>query len=196
MPGTNLTRAEAEARAAIVSTETYAIELDLTTSEETFRSTSIVTFAAKRGESTFIDLIAPKVHSITLNGKQLDPATHFEDSRISLPDLAEHNTLTVVADGAYMNTGEGLHRFIDPEDGEVYLYSQFEVADTRRVYAVFEQPDLKAEFTFTVTAPEHWHVLSNSPSTKTAVGGTITIGGTERGVARWDFSPPPASPAT
>ncbi|MCB2412795.1 aminopeptidase N [Demequina sp. TTPB684] len=189
MPGTNLTRAEAEARAAIVSTETYAIELDLTTSEETFRSTSTVTFAATAGASTFIDLIAPTVHSITLNGKQLDPAAHFEDSRISLPDLAEHNTLTVVADGAYMNTGEGLHRFIDPEDGEVYLYSQFEVADTRRVYAVFEQPDLKAEFTFSVTAPDHWHVLSNSPSTKTAVGGTITIGGTERGVARWDFSP-------
>ncbi len=189
MPGTNLTRAEAEARAAVVSTETYHVVLDLTTSEETFRSASTVTFKATAGASTFIDLIAPTVHSITLNGKQLDPATHVEDSRISLPDLAEHNTLTVVADCSYMNTGEGLHRFIDPEDGEVYLYSQFEVADTRRVYAVFEQPDLKAEFTFTVTAPEHWHVLSNSPSTQASAGGAITIGGTERGLATWSFSP-------
>jgi aminopeptidase N len=163
MPGTNLTRAEAEARAAIVSTETYRIELDLSTTEDTFRSSSTVTFSATPGESTFIDLIAPEVLSITLNGEELDPATHFADSRISLPNLKEHNELTVVANCAYMNTGEGLHRFVDPEDGEVYLYSQFEVADTRRVYAVFEQPDLKASFQFSVKAPRHWHVISNSP---------------------------------
>ncbi|MGC4174222.1 aminopeptidase N [Demequina sp.] len=164
MPGTNLTRAEAEARAAIVSTEAYRIELDLTTTEDTFRSSSTVTFTATPGAETFIDLIAPEVLSITLNGEQLDPATHFQDSRIALPNLKEHNELTVVANCQYMNTGEGLHRFIDPEDGETYLYSQFEVADTRRVYAVFEQPDLKATFQFTVTAPRHWHVISNSPT--------------------------------
>ena len=165
MPGTNLTRAEAEARAALVSTETYRIELDLSdTTADTFRSSSTVTFAATPGESTFIDLIAPEVLSITLNGEELDPATHFADSRISLPNLKDANELTVVANCTYMNTGEGLHRFVDPEDGEVYLYSQFEVADTRRVYAVFEQPDLKATFQFSVTAPRHWHVISNSPT--------------------------------
>ncbi|MDN4472974.1 aminopeptidase N [Demequina zhanjiangensis] len=189
MPGTNLTRAEAEARAAAVTTDSYDIELDLTTSETTFRSTSTVRFSATPGESTFIDLIAPSVLSITLNGEALDPATHFVDSRISLPALAAENELTVVADCAYMNTGEGLHRFVDPEDGEVYLYSQFEVADTRRVYAVFEQPDLKASFAFTVTAPDHWHVLSNSPSEKTALEGTVSNAGIDRGVARWTFSP-------
>ncbi|WP_062531113.1 aminopeptidase N [Demequina rhizosphaerae] len=189
MPGTNLTRAEAEARAAIVEVDSYTVDLDLTTSDTTFRSTSTVRFTATPGESTFIDLIAPAVASITLNGEELDPATHFADSRISLPSLAAENELTVVADCAYMNTGEGLHRFVDPEDGEVYLYSQFEVADTRRVYAVFEQPDLKASFTFAVTAPEHWHVLSNSPSTKEAAEGSIEIAGTARGVARWSFSP-------
>ena len=189
MPGTNLTRAEAEARAAIVSTETYSVELDLTTSEETFRSTTTVRFSATPGESTFIDLIAPTVHRIVLNGVELDPAEHFTDSRISLPDLQSSNELTVVADCAYMNTGEGLHRFVDPEDGEVYLYSQFEVADTRRVYAVFEQPDLKAAFTFTVTAPDHWHVLSNNPGTKHEVADAqVTIADTTRGVARWEFT--------
>src|SRR5665647_3438136 len=93
-----------------------------------------------------------------------DVARVVADSRISLADLAEHNELRVVADGAYMTTGEGLHRFVDPVDGEVYLYSQFEVADSRRVFAVFEQPDLKAAFRFTVTAPAHWTVISNSPT--------------------------------
>jgi len=165
MPGTNLTRAEAEARAITVSTEAYRIELDLSdTAGDTFRSSSKVTFAATPGAETFIDLIAPEVLSITLNGEELDPATHYEDSRITLPNLKDHNELVVVANCAYMNTGEGLHRFVDPEDGEVYLYSQFEVADTRRVYAVFEQPDLKATFEFAVTAPRHWHVISNSPT--------------------------------
>ncbi|MDE0573522.1 aminopeptidase N [Demequina sp. B12] len=189
MPGTNLTRAEAEARAAIVSTEAYVVELDLTTSEETFKTTSTVRFAATEGEQTFIDLIAPQVHRIVLNGVDLDPATHFADSRITLPNLAAHNELVVEATGAYMNTGEGLHRFVDPEDGEVYLYSQFEVADTRRMFAVFEQPDLKATFTFNVTAPEHWHVLSNNPGASTPVDGTIEIAGKERGKLRWEFTP-------
>jgi aminopeptidase N len=136
MPGTNLTRVEAEARAAIVSTETYAIELDLTTTGDTFESTTTVTFAATPGEETFIDLIAPEVLEITLNGESLDPKTHFQDSRITLPGVQANNTLVVKANCAYMNTGEGLHRFIDPEDGETYLCSQFEVADTRRVFAV------------------------------------------------------------
>ncbi|PKQ25275.1 MAG: aminopeptidase N [Actinobacteria bacterium HGW-Actinobacteria-4] len=191
MPGKNLTRAEAEARATTVRTKSYVVDLDLTTGDDTFRSTSTVHFDATEKESTFIDLIAPKVLSITLNGVTLDPDSYFKDSRIELPGLAASNELTVVAECEYMNTGEGLHRFVDPEDGEVYLYSQFEVADTRRVFAVFEQPDLKATFQFSVTAPEHWHVVSNSPTPEPTpvADATVTIADTSRGVARWEFAP-------
>ncbi len=185
MPGTNLTRVEAEARAAIVSTEAYRVELDLTSTEDTFESVTTVTFAATPGESTFIDLIAPTVEEITLNGDSLDPATHFADSRITLPDLQASNTLVVKARCAYMNTGEGLHRFVDPEDGETYLYSQFEVADTRRVFAVFEQPDLKATFEFSVKAPAHWVVISNSP-TPVPIQPRIA---TDKPYSIWNFAP-------
>ncbi|QDO89375.1 aminopeptidase N [Ornithinimicrobium ciconiae] len=164
MPGKNLTRDEAAARSAIVSTDSYVVALDLTTGPETFHTVTTVEFGATAGAETFIDLIAPSVTSIVLNGEQLDPAEHFADSRIRLPRLAARNTLTVDATGAYMNTGEGLHRFVDPADGEVYLYTQFEVPDSRRVFAVFEQPDLKATFQFTVTAPAHWQVISNQPT--------------------------------
>jgi len=181
MPGTNLTRAEAEARAALIATESYEVTLDLTGDGDTFDSVSTVTFSATPGAQTFIDLIAPEVTAITLNGEALDPATHFADSRITLPALRDHNVLTVTARCAYMNTGEGLHRFVDPEDGETYLYSQFEVADTRRVFAVFEQPDLKATFQFTVTAPEHWHVVSNSP--------TPTPTPAQANASTWTFAP-------
>ena len=75
--------------------------------------------------------------------------------------LAGHNVLVVDADCTYSNTGEGLHRFVDPVDGEVYLYSQFETADAKRMFACFDQPDLKATFDIMVTAPLDWRVISN-----------------------------------
>ena len=184
MPGKNLTRDEAIARAAIVSVDHYDVALDLTTSEKTFRTTTTVTFSSPEpGTSTFIDLIAPSVESITLNGEQLDPAEHFDGVRVQLPNLAERNELTIDATAAFMNTGEGLHRFVDPVDDEVYLYSQFEVADCRRMFAVFEQPDLKATYAFTVTAPSHWEVVSNSTTPEPTP--------VRDGVATWAFEPTP-----
>ena len=164
MPGLNLTRQEASQRAETVTrVHSYRVDLDLTASETSFPSTTTVEFDAEPGTSTFIDAITERVHSVTLNGKELDPSEVSDGVRISLPALESSNTLTVVADAAYTNTGEGLHRCVDPVDVEVYLYSQFEVPDSRRVFAVFEQPDLKAEFTFTVRAPKTWNVISNQP---------------------------------
>ncbi|MBV0894738.1 aminopeptidase N [Microbacterium sp. NC79] len=183
MPGENLTRIEAQERRAVVDTQSYDIALDLTTGAEVFRSTSVVRFTATEGASTFIDLIARDVLEITLNGASIDPATAFADSRIALDNLAADNELRIVADCLYTNTGEGLHRFVDPVDNEVYLYSQFEVPDSRRVFAVFEQPDLKAVFTFTVTAPAAWKVISNSPTPEPVPAGD--------GVATWTFEPTP-----
>lgn len=194
MPGENLTRAEARERAAVVRTESYEVALDLTTGPTTFTSRTVARFAATPGASTFIDLIAPTVHEVTLNGRALDVDAVVADSRIALTDLAESNELVVVADAAYMNTGEGLHRFVDPVDDEVYLYSQFEVADSRRVFAVFEQPDLKATFAFTVTAPAHWTVVSNYPQVGAPVAvadGTNKNGGVDEGTATWTFEPTP-----
>ena len=182
MPGQNLTRDEARTR-AVLTVDSYDVALDLTTGPTTFRSTTVVRFAAPAGFSTFIDLIAPTVHEVVLNGVALDVAEVFADSRIALEHLATDNELRVVADCAYMNTGEGLHRFVDPVDDEVYLYSQFEVADSRRVFAVFEQPDLKATFRFTVTAPDHWTVVSNSPTPEPEP--------VADGAARWSFEPTP-----
>ena len=167
MPGTNLTREEARTRAALLTVDAYDIALDLSTAPEggTFRSTTVVRFAATTpGASSFIDLIAPTVHEVVLNGTSLDPAEVFADSRIALPSLAAANELRVVADCAYTNTGEGLHRFVDPVDQQTYLYTQFEVPDARRVFASFEQPDLKGTFQFTVTAPSGWKVISNEVS--------------------------------
>ncbi|MFF5478398.1 aminopeptidase N [Streptomyces sp. NPDC012935] len=168
MPGTNLTREEAQQRAKLLTVDSYEIDLDLSGAQEggTYRSVTTVRFdVAENGADSFIDLVAPAVHEVTLNGDALDADALFKDSRIALPGLLEgRNVLRVVADCAYTNTGEGLHRFVDPVDQQAYLYTQFEVPDARRVFASFEQPDLKATFQFTVKAPEGWTVISNSPT--------------------------------
>ncbi|MFF3750222.1 aminopeptidase N [Streptomyces sp. NPDC002018] len=168
MPGTNLTREEAQERARLLTVDSYGIDLDLSGAQEggTYRSVTTVRFeSAEAGAETFIDLVAPAVHEVVLNGTALDVAAVFRDARIALPHLQQGpNELRVVADCAYTNTGEGLHRFVDPVDQQAYLYTQFEVPDARRVFASFEQPDLKASFQFTVKAPEGWTVISNSPT--------------------------------
>lgn len=184
MPGENLTRLEAADRAKLLKVHSYEVELDLTKGEKTFGSKTTVNFASHEvGASTFIDAITAEVRSITLNGEALDVSKHSDGIRIELTNLQSENELVVDADAFYMNTGEGLHRFVDPVDNEVYLYSQFEVPDSRRVFAVFEQPDLKALFTFIVTAPENWKVVSNQPTPEPAA-----LGG---GKAKWHFAPTP-----
>ncbi|HCB04176.1 MAG TPA: aminopeptidase N [Nocardioides bacterium] len=162
MPGTNLTRDEAATRASLLDVTSYAIDLDLTTGDTHFGSTTTIVFGCREpGASTFADLVGATVHEITLNGEHVDVAA-YADSRIALTGLAAENTLVVKADCTYSHTGEGLHRFVDPADDRVYLYTQFEVPDARRVYTTFEQPDLKAPYTFTVTTPAGWVTSSNA----------------------------------
>ena len=182
MPGTNLTREEAADRARLLSVSSYEVELDLTVGSESFGSSSVIRFTAEPGSATFADLVTEgPIHEITLNGRPLDPATAFADSRIALDGLEAENVLRVHADCQYSHTGEGLHRMVDPVDGGVYLYTQFEVPDARRVFASFEQPDLKAAFTFTVTAPSDWEVFSNSPTPEPEAAG--------EGTSVWRFEP-------
>ncbi len=181
MPGLNITKAEAAARSALIAVDHYDVVLDLSQvrTDATFGSTTTVTFTATAGASTWIDLVADEVRSITLNGVALDPGTHA-DGRIPLDGLAEANTLIVDARCRYTRDGTGLHRFVDPVDGETYLYTQFECPDARQMYANFEQPDLKATFAFTVTAPDHWEVVSNGlEAAREHVGD---------GVDRWTFA--------
>ncbi|WP_226345255.1 aminopeptidase N [Agilicoccus flavus] len=187
MPGQNLTRDETRERARLLDVSSYDVDLDVTAGDHTFPTTSTVRFTCTEpGASSWIDFVGESVGSVRLNGVDLDPEGHYDGARITLPDLAAENELAVSATGRYMNTGEGLHRFVDPVDDEVYLYTQFEVADCRRVFAVFEQPDLKATFTFTVTAPAGWQIVSTQPTPEPEAAD----GGAE-GAATWRFAPTP-----
>jgi aminopeptidase N len=180
----NITRAEAADRSTLISVESYDVKLDVTSTGPTFRSVTTVVFTCREpGASTWIDLISDSVRSVTLNGAALDIHEVAQGARIMLPGLEAHNTVVIDADCVFMNTGEGLHRFIDPVDDETYLYTQFESADSRRMYASFEQPDLKGTFQLTVTAPTHWAVISNAPTPEPTDHGD--------GTATWAF---PATP--
>ncbi len=191
MHGSNLTREEARERAAVVSTHSYVVELDLTLApsddgtDGRFGSTTTIRFGATPGASTFVDLVDAEISSITLNGTPID-ASAYADSRIRLTDLAADNELRVEATCRYSHSGEGLHRFVDPVDARPYLYTQFEVADARRAYTTFEQPDLKATFEFHVTAPSAWQVVSNSPTPEPEA---LPDHGSGDGVSVWRFAP-------
>jgi aminopeptidase N len=184
MPGTNLTRDEARERARLLTVDSYQVHIDLTASDTTFPSTTVIRFrCSEPGAATFADLVDATVRRITLNGRSLDPAAAYSDSRIALDDLQADNELRVVADCTYSRTGEGLHRFVDPADERIYVYSQFEVPDARRVFTTFEQPDLKSVFSFTVQAPSGWQVVSVAPTPEPEPAGP--------GVSLWRFAPTP-----
>ncbi|MCT2055733.1 aminopeptidase N [Dermabacter hominis] len=190
MTSENLTRAEAQERSSFLETTHYDVRLDLTQGPKTFLTESTIYVNSTEERETFVDLIAPEVLEITLNGETLDnPAERFDGARVQLPALkVGENIITIRANGAYMNTGEGLHRMVDPVDDEVYLYTQFEVSDARRMYANFEQPDLKATFAFTITAPAHWRVISIAPSPEPVPAGEDSDG---QPIATWSFEKTP-----
>src|SRR5215831_12867693 len=185
--GSNLTRDEARERARLLDVESYRVELDLAGVDESFGSVTTVSFrCTSPGASTFIDLSAPAVREITLNGARVGPDS-FDGDRITLDGLAERNELRVAADCAYSRSGEGLHRFTDPADGGVYMYSDLETFDAHRIYACFDQPDLKATFQLEVTAREGWQVISNmAPSVTAQAVGTEKV--------LWVFPPTPLLP--
>ncbi|WP_278262932.1 aminopeptidase N [Nocardia sp. AG03] len=181
MSAPNLTRDQAVERAATVAVRNYRIELDLTDQprgagsevSDTFGSKTTVTFSATPGASTFVDLVAAQVRSAVLNGNPLDISGYDESTGIALPDLAADNELVIEADCEYSHTGEGLHRFVDPADDKVYLYSQFETADAKRMFACFDQPDLKATFDIVATAPADWQVVSNGATAQQHTVGAV-----------------------
>jgi aminopeptidase N len=178
----NLTRDEARERARLIAVSTYDVTLDLTAAEKaearTFPSTSVIRFTCSEpGATTHVDITAEAISAATLNGRPIDVSTAFTGRRLELPPLEADNELRITADCVYMRTGEGVHRFRDPVDGETYLYTQFESFDAHRMFACFDQPDIKASFAFTVDAPGHWTLISNMP-------GTSDVG-------RWTFEPTP-----
>jgi aminopeptidase N len=184
MPTAEITRAETRERARLLDVDDYLVELDLTCGDEVFGSVSVVRFGCRQpGAATYADLVAEQVREIMLNGVRLDPAAVYSEGRIALAGLAQRNELRVAAVCRYASDGTAMHRTVDSADGRVYLYTKFEPAAARRVFANFEQPDLKASFAFTIIAPEHWTVLSCQPAPDPEPAGP--------GTAVWRFGPTP-----
>ncbi|MFC8618959.1 aminopeptidase N [Micromonospora purpureochromogenes] len=172
----SLTRVEATARRALITVESYEVDLDLTGGGERFRSTATIRFRATPGADTFVEVKPARLLGARLNDRDLDPDS-LADNRLPLTGLAGENALTVTAEMAYSNTGEGMHRFVDPADGETYLYAMSFLDDVQRLFAAFDQPDLKAPVTLSVTAPPEWTVAANGQLAANPRPG------------RWEFAP-------
>ncbi|MEU7165134.1 aminopeptidase N [Streptomyces morookaense] len=171
-----LTRDEAQTRAALLDVHHYRIALDLT-GGETFGSTTVIRFTARTAGTTFVELKPAALHHVTLDGQVLDPAA-LDGNRLPLVLGAGEHELHVEADMRYSRTGEGMHRFTDPADGETYVYTQLFMDDVQRIFAAFDQPDLKAVFELAVTAPPRWTVLGNGIARPAGDG-------------RWELAPTP-----
>ncbi|WP_420174831.1 aminopeptidase N [Luteococcus sp. OSA5] len=193
MKTATITREGAQQRSRVVTAESYLVTIDLSgldmegeplADPDTFLSTSEITFRSTGG-SSHVDLIADEVVDAWLDETQLE-ASSFADDRLGFTCEEGEHRLTVTALCRYSHTGEGLHRFVDPADDKVYLYSQFETADARRMYACFEQPDQKATFQLNVIAPKHWTVVSNSVMVEPVEGAN--------GCGIWEFEPTPRIP--
>ena len=167
---TNLTRLEAGARSALIDVTGYRVELDLAQGATTFESSSTVRFTcAEPGASTFLDVKPQRLHRVTLNGVDLD-LTGFDGERIGLTGLALENEVVATATMSYSNDGQGLHRAVDPADDRHYVYGHSFLDAAPRVFACFDQPDLKAPYDVSVTAPPEWIVLGNGAATRTGEG--------------------------
>lgn len=181
MDTANLSRQETAARSAAVTLRSIRVELDLTGAPERartgFPTTTTLEFDATT-DATWLDFIGEEVLRVVVNGHE--HAVDHDGSRIALSGLAASNVVIVEAVGAYSRSGEGLHRFHDPVDDATYLYTQYEPADARRVMACFEQPDMKASYTFVVDAPSGWEILSNQSPARTDRG---------LGIQRVEFAP-------
>ncbi|MFE5910605.1 aminopeptidase N [Streptomyces wedmorensis] len=164
-----LTRDEAQTRAQLLDVHHYRVDLDLTTGDETFESQSLIRFTARAAGDTFVELKPETLHSALLDGEPLDVAA-LDGNRLPLSLTEGEHTLSVATTMRYSRTGEGMHRFKDPTDGESYVYTQLFMEDVQRVFAAFDQPDLKAVFEIGVTAPQGWTVLSNGITEQQADG--------------------------
>ncbi|MGN8026014.1 aminopeptidase N [Microbacterium sp. 22242] len=172
MSTANLTRTETAARSASITLHRIRLELDVTGSVDGagFPTTSTLEFDATTGE-TWVDFLGEEVLGVTVNGTPQD--VEYDGARIALRGLSARNVVEIRGTGAYSRSGEGLHRFVDPVDGQTYLYTHDEPADARRFMPCFEQPDLKAVITVVVTAPAGWEVLSNQSVAATRVDGDV-----------------------
>lgn len=178
-----LTRDEAQLRAQLLDVQRYTIDLDLTQGDDTFDSRTVIRFTARAAGDTFVEVKPAELRSVTLDGQPIDPGT-LSGNRLPLTGITpgEHELL-IDATMRYSHTGEGMHRFTDPTDGETYVYTQLFMEDVQRVFAAFDQPDLKAVFQLGVTAPDGWTVLTNAVAERTDGG-------------RWQAAPTPSSPPT
>jgi aminopeptidase N len=172
----SLTHAEAIARAAAIRVDGYDIDLDLTRGDRVFTSTSKITFTCTTPETaTFLNVKPDALTSVHLDGTALDAAA-LVDGRFALTGLSSGgHVAVVVADMAYTNTGQGLHRFVDPADGKAYTYAMTFLDAADQLFGCFDQPDLKAPVTMRVTVDPEWTVSANGAGTEVTPG-------------RWEFA--------
>jgi len=161
-----LSEQQAKSRSERVSKVDYALTFNLT-GGESFSATSTIRFdLSDNSHALTVDLDKAHINSLIVNGHKIKP--NYNQWFITLESNVlklGRNTVVVDFTRKHSTNGEGLHRFTDPVDGKVYLYSHFEPAAAHQMFALFDQPDLKATYQMRVLAPKDWQVLSATKET-------------------------------
>ena len=164
-----LTQVEAESRASRVSNCVYGIDLDLVAGASSYRGDVSITFRLSSTGEIFLDFRGKTIKELNVNGQIVEPI--WNGYRLTLPAdlLMESNLVRVRYENDYDHQGDGLHQFVDPEDGAEYLFTNFEPYSSHRLFPQFDQPDIKARYSLTVTAPDSWEIAANSEATSVRV---------------------------
>ncbi len=174
-----LSETEAMRRSARVSDVAYTLNFKLSNEEVFQGSTTIDLNLLDNSADLTVDLNSATINSLKINGKIVTPDYNQWFITIDKDDLKKgNNRFEIDYSRQHSTNGEGLHRFKDPVDGKVYLYSHFEPAAAQQMFPSFDQPDIKATYKLNVTAPKDWYVISAQPET------SITESDQNK---RWDF---------
>lgn len=174
---------QANLRSEVISDVSYELDFQLTGETEFTASTKVNFRLSEVPKELSLDLNKAQIKRFMINGTAVYP--NYNGAYISLNSRllsTGSNTVIVEYTRAHSTNGEGLHRFQDPIDGKVYLYSHFEPAAAQQMFAVFDQPDIKAHYQISVTAPKDWQVISTMRETSIKAVGASN---------RWEFPQTP-----
>jgi aminopeptidase N len=154
----------ARERAQRVSDLRYHLQFKLVPHASTTVGHEDLTFDLKTAAPLLIDYREGTAQRLQINGT--DVAIQSENGHILVPKedlLIGENRIAFDFESPVAPAGKAITRYEDKDDGSEYIYTLFVPMDASMAFPCFDQPDLKGRFSLTISIPEDWKVISNTP---------------------------------
>ena len=160
-----LSRDEAQRRSEVVSAVEYELHLDLQAGADRYHGEVVIRFSFSGTQGIFLDHRGDVIETFEVNGTAVEPQSNGYRIKLPAAILEPRNEIRIVFEHTFDHAGDGFHRFVDPEDGGEYLYTNFEPYAAHRLFPCFDQPDIKATYDLVVDAPTTWTIIANATRT-------------------------------